>query len=153
MTRYFHPATANELQCDLDSARAVRVFRAGLKMLRESKHVKVLRWSLKPSATRGHWHGRVWTNRPFFMHEQILLQLALGDDPIRGLMNWGRVKNGDPYPVLLIDHRPPGVRCECENTKRLPRCPCARKLQSSEAEFLPRNASKVRNFTTKPRKV
>lgn len=143
--RYFHVAAANELQMDLDGAAAVRVFRYGLKMLRSSKHVKVLRWTLKRSTTRGHWHGRVWIKgiekaRYFGVLERIAIQLALGDDPVRGLMNWGRWRNGDPYPVLLIDHRPPGTRCECPDTGRLPRCACARKLQPSVAEFLPRKA-------------
>jgi hypothetical protein len=140
--RYFHPARKNELQVDLDSKEDVKIFKNGVRMLTESRHVFVMSSSIEPSNTKGHYHGRVFMKHNIGDLERIALQLALGDDPVRGLMNWGRWKNGDRHPVLLINNIPSGHPCECQNTKRLPRCQHMKELQNSIAEFLPRNGIK-----------
>lgn len=146
--RYFHPAQPNELQCDLDDERALAQFKRGLVTLRTCYHFKVVKVVVAASDTPGHRHGRVWLDRPVPIMERIALQAALGDDPIRALMNWGRARNKDPHPVLLINHEKhlreqtrlskPGIACFCGSVKRLPRCNCLRKLQSSRAAFASR---------------
>lgn len=133
--RYFHPAKSNELQCDLDNKRDHKAFRAGIKMLRSSKHVKIIKIVTRSSSTTGHRHGIIILSKPLPVLDRIILQLCLGDDRIRGLMNWGRVKNNDPHPIILIDNRPSALSCNCDNTKKLPRCIHVRSLQSSHAEF------------------
>jgi len=135
--RYFHPAKPNELQCDLDDEQSLVMFRQGLRMLKESKHLTIRGSKLSPSYSQGHLHGRVWLSQSISDMERILLQAALGDDPVRVLMNWGRLRNGDPYPVLLINHHYSPMRCNCDHTDCLPRCKCLRKWQNSQAEFMP----------------
>jgi hypothetical protein len=136
--RYFHPAKANELQCDLDSSIALKTFWKGIQLIRASKHLNITKISVRRSLTRNHYHGRVWLTRSLPVMERVTLQLTLGDDPIRGLMNWGRVRNRDPHPILLIDRHASDTKCNCTDTRRLPRCPHIRALQTSRAEFLAR---------------
>jgi hypothetical protein len=141
--RYFHPAQPNELQCDLDNDAAFQTFRNGVRMLKESKHVEISKVIVRKSTTPGHRHGIVVMKKPLSVYERIALQLCLGDDPIRGLMNWGRAKNNDPNPIILIDNRKSfkddllssKFSCNCQNTDKLPRCKCLRNIQTSRAEF------------------
>ena len=145
--RYFHPAQPNELQCDLDSDEAFTTFRNGVRMIRESRHLHIVKVIVRESSTKGHRHGVVVLKENLGIMERIALQLTLGDDPVRGLMNWGRAKNNDPNPIILIDNRPsfkdPALKarfkCDCKNTDRLPRCKHLRAIQTSRAEFMPRN--------------
>jgi hypothetical protein len=144
--RYFHPAANNELQCDLDDDRAFEVFKNGVRMLQESRHIKVVQVIVHPSTTPGHHHGIVVMEKNLSIYERIALQLALGDDPVRGMMNWGRAKNNDPHPIILIDNRPSfkdaavqaRMSCDCGDTERLPRCKHVKAIQTSKAEFMPR---------------
>lgn len=140
--RYFHPARPNELQCDLDDDRAVKQFKRGVALLRQCFHFKVTKVSVVPSSTPGHSHGRVWLSKPLHIMERIALQGALGDDGVRTLMNWGRARNRDPHPVLLINlnKETNATTCFCGSTKQLPRCNCLRKFQSSKASFEARKA-------------
>lgn len=141
--RYFHPAAENELQCDLDNDAAFKIFRNGVRMLKESRHIIVKKVIIHPSLTKGHRHGIVVMKDPLPIMERIALQLALGDDPIRGAMNWGRAKNHDPNPIILIDNRPSfkdaytqeRMTCDCPNTSKMPRCKHVKAIQTSIAEF------------------
>jgi hypothetical protein len=143
--RYFHPCGIKELQIDLDSKKALNHFRYALRILKTSKHITVIRSRVRPSFIRGHYHATVTIKEVLTMIERVALQLCLGDDPLRGLLNYGRVLNRDPYPIIFIESFPPSGYlfkdaqvCDCSNTKKLPRCKHLRNLQPSEAEFLPR---------------
>jgi hypothetical protein len=106
-------------------------------MLKQSRHVKVEKVVIKESKTDGHYHGVVFMRDRMPVMERLVLQGALGDDPIRAMMNWGRVKNKDPFPVLLVNDQENFLLCDCKNTKKLPRCKHLREIQTSKAEFLP----------------
>jgi hypothetical protein len=133
--RYFRPARDNELQLDIDSARQLKQAKRMIAMLQDSAHVKIIRQHIRPSKKKSHWHVSIFVAKKLPVIERIALQAILGSDPIREMMNWGRVKNDDPYPILFIEKHPPGEPCNCKNTKCIPRCKHARALQSSKAEF------------------
>lgn len=138
--RYFHLPEPRELQCDLDNQVAVKAFKAGVKLLKESNHYEVEKVSLRKSFTKGHYHGRVFLKESVSNHERITLQLLLGSDIVRELLSWGRYLNSDPHPTLFIESYPDkrdigfsfgNLKCNCT----IPRCEHLRKLQPSSAEF------------------
>lgn len=145
--RYFHPAKKNELQIDIDGRRALTHFYYAIAILKTAKHVTVKGFKVWNSKTKNHYHASVTLVRNLPAMERLVLQMALGDDPLRGLLGWGRVRNNDPHPILFIETFPHKVNgqtvhgpfCNCENSDKLPRCKHLRQLQTSNAEFLPRN--------------
>lgn len=142
--RYFHPAKKNELQIDLDGRRALTHFYYAIAILKTAKHVTVKGFKVWNSKTKNHYHASVTLVRNLPAMERLVLQMSLGDDPLRGLLGWGRVRNNDPHPILFIESTPflnafDLLGCDCEYSDKLPRCKHLRKLQTSNAEFLPRN--------------
>lgn len=54
----------------------------------------------------GHWHVTITLKHELPVMERILLQCALGSDPVRELLNWARVRKDDPVPILFIEPSP-----------------------------------------------
>jgi hypothetical protein len=97
-------ARPDQLFVDLDGleeygrANAVRQLYAfrknGFKFWRRFKFAR--------SRSRDHWHLIVTLKRRMPAMERLALQCILGDDPSRARMNYCRIKNRAPWPILLI---------------------------------------------------
>ena len=95
----FDPAKDNQLQIDIDRPGA-RIKRRLLRLVEEHVKIESVRYSRSKS---GNTHCRITLREPLSDTERILLQLALGSDPVRELLSWGRVRNGCPYPTLFFE--------------------------------------------------
>lgn len=94
----------NELQIDLDGARALHIFAAQWSIL--SKYgVITSRWKQKitPSQTKGHVH--VTVTAPFNMDDRtrVCYQTVLGDDITRAAFNLARVEKGNKFPIVFFE--------------------------------------------------
>lgn len=95
----FTPCALDELQIDLDRPHA-RIPAKLLRLVRE--HV----YTSPPVYTRsksGNTHVSITLLKPMSQIERLFLQTALGSDPVRELLSWGRVRNGCPYPTLFFE--------------------------------------------------
>ena len=100
--RYYWPARGNELQIDLDKT-TLGEFHRRLGVLRGLALVKITGVKEQASKTAGHWHVTVTLSKALDPMERILLQCALGSDPVRELLNWARVRKQDAVPILFIE--------------------------------------------------
>lgn len=105
MKSSFFPAKARELQLDIDSAEALANFRDRLSLLEQIAEVDS--WTISESSTANHWHVRVFLKRKMSTLARIALQAALGSDPIREMINVGRVLRGAPFPIVLFERFDP----------------------------------------------
>ena|ERR1700738_822730 len=103
--RYYWPARGNELQIDLDQV-TLRQFHKRLGVLRGLDQVKIVHVSEQPSKTAGHWHVTITLEDELPAMERVLLQCALGSDPVREMLNWARIRKADPVPVMFIEPSP-----------------------------------------------
>jgi len=100
----YTPADDRTLQIDLDTRAALRLF------LRQHRLLTAGGWlpSRPPKITRsrgGNLHAVIRLAQPTPALERVLLQALLGSDPVREARNYGRVKNGAPYPILFFEKK------------------------------------------------
>ncbi len=102
----FRPASADELQVDLDFIRWTNM---------PSKERWLNEHELMLSAIDGNFTVTLSESKGGNVHvtvklsfelpemERIALQAALGDDPMRVVLNWRRARAGDRHPILLLE--------------------------------------------------
>jgi hypothetical protein len=100
--RRFTPAAANELQIDADRfprrlTELLGVFEHNLWL----NSVESITFSR--SKSKEHWHVRIVLNEKLPPMDRIALQAIFGSDPMRELMNWMRVRNNAPHPILFLE--------------------------------------------------
>lgn len=101
------------LQVDLDSAKAVKLFRTRLNFFkaRMRAYSRLRGWRLTAqvtrSTTRGHYHAVIRSSERFTMAERLCAQALLGDDPNRGIYNFFRYLNGSRFPILFYESGQP----------------------------------------------
>lgn len=93
----------NELQIDLDGARALHVYGRQYDVLRRAGLTKGWREKVNPSRRSGHTHVTISMPRPMPLTERVGLQAILGDDLKRAAFNWCRVKRHNKYPVVFFE--------------------------------------------------
>lgn len=93
----------NQLQLDLDGARAVRRYGMLYGILRKQGLAK--RWQEKiiPSKRVNHVHVIVTLPRRINNLERVALQAILGSDITREAFNYCRVKKRNKYPIVLFE--------------------------------------------------
>lgn len=110
----FRPAAPDELQVDLDRPRA-RIPKRLLRLIEEHIGIRSIRYSRSKS---GNTHVSIRINLDTSLAlipsecayhvwemEKLFLQAALGSDPVRELLSWGRARNGCPYPTLFFEEK------------------------------------------------
>jgi hypothetical protein len=106
----FVPAAPDELQIDLDQPRA-RIPKRLLRLVSEHVKIKSVKYNRSKSGNT-HVSIRIEPNSWSYtdpadygsMLEKLFLQAALGSDPVRELLSWGRARNGCPYPTLFFEN-------------------------------------------------
>jgi hypothetical protein len=108
---HFVPAAPDELQIDLDRPRA-RIPAKLLRLVREQVAIRSVKYSCSRS---GNTHCTIKLRTDDLSYadpkdfgndiERLFLQVALGDDPVRALLSWGRARNGSPHPVLFFEKK------------------------------------------------
>jgi hypothetical protein len=107
---------SNELQIDLDGARALRRYGMQFAILRRAGLTKGWKEKITPSRKRGHVHVTIktdqravkntaWPRSQFTILERIGLAAILGDDPARAAFNWCRAALGEKYPVVFFEEK------------------------------------------------
>ena len=98
---------ADELYIDIDSREQWKAFRKSIEIL-----AKIPRWygfsylaTRSPSKKPYHYHVVVKLARSVDDLTRIAMQLALGSDPARGLLDLERRSNGDVLPVLFFEEK------------------------------------------------
>ena len=105
----FVPARANELQIDIDSNAALKMFNEhwhifNSRMAAYRKPITSLTTiKASPSGKRGHWHITITFQRPIDPATRIALQSVLGSDRVRELLSLCRLLNGSPIPTLFFE--------------------------------------------------
>jgi len=93
----------NQLQIDIDDENQLAVFEERIKKLKthnfEIKDVKIQE-SISGSP---HRHIYITLEEHFTDLERIFLQLFLGSDPVRELLSYERIREGDEYPTLFLE--------------------------------------------------
>lgn len=104
----------NQLQIDIDSARALRRYGLQFAILRRAGLTKGWREKITPSKKRGHVHItitiperqliNIWSNRnaPDLIF-RICLQAILGSDLTREAFNYCRAVKGGKYPIVFFE--------------------------------------------------
>jgi hypothetical protein len=99
--RRYTPAAPNELQIDADRWPWQLMESLGTLTFKEWITVKEMR--MTPSKDSGHYHIRILLSDRLPLMDRVALQAILGSDPKRELMNWMRVRNGAPHPILFLE--------------------------------------------------
>ena len=99
----------NQLQIDIDSARALRRYGLQFAILRRAGLTKGWRERITPSKKRGHVHvtitikdGLDFQGSPNLI-KRICLQAILGSDLTREAFNYCRAVKGGKYPVVFFE--------------------------------------------------
>jgi hypothetical protein len=96
-------ATDRTLQLDLDSDSAYELFQSQLSRL---NHVIDYGEIEELSSKNGNRHVIIHLNKKLAVRDRILLQACLGSDPVREILSYRRVLQGDDNPVLLLRPKP-----------------------------------------------
>lgn len=95
---YGNPVT---LQLDLDSENARKT---SMEMIeRFSAHLKVSGVNWLESHTPEHFHVYVSLEEPLPREDRLLWQVALGSDPVRGVLDWLWMRAGHEEECFLVD--------------------------------------------------
>lgn len=95
----------DELQIDVDNEQATLTFQAQLEIL--ERYVGVVEVKTRPSKSGepGKYHITVKTKVNVLPMERILLQACMGSDLKREFLSYVQLVNGDPNPVLFLEHK------------------------------------------------
>jgi hypothetical protein len=93
----------NELQIDLDGARALRQYGMQFSILRRAGLAKGWMEHIKESKKRGHVHVIIRMPKRINNRERVLLQAVLGSDIKREAFNYVRVVKRNKYPIVLFE--------------------------------------------------
>lgn len=91
----------DELQLDIDSARAMEVFEKQREIL--EKYFPFKEVFITPSERSGHYHVRVKLDREIRGWERVALQACLGSDLRRELLSGIRLMTFTPDSILLFE--------------------------------------------------
>lgn len=97
------PAHSRTIQVDLDNTQSRARYRLMRRIFREHKRIPWSSSSVTRSNTHNHLHVTLFLDEPMPAMERLLLASILGDDPVRSLKNYCRVKNRAPAPILLFE--------------------------------------------------
>lgn len=100
---------ANELQLDLDGARALRRYGMQFSILRKAGLTKGWREKIKPSKKAQHVHVVITLPREIGNLERVALQAVLGSDIKREAFNYVRVTKRNKYPIVLFERESNGT--------------------------------------------
>jgi hypothetical protein len=92
----------NELQLDLDGARAMRLYGMQFSILRRAGLTKRWKEKIIPSKKAGHVHVVITMPNSIKNLERVALQAVLGSDIKREAFNYARVKRHNKYPIVLF---------------------------------------------------
>jgi hypothetical protein len=94
----------NELQIDLDGARALRTYGMQYSILRRSGLTKGWRERVRPSKSGGsHTHVIITMPKPIDNLRRVTFQAVLGSDIKREVYNLCRVINHNRYPIVFFE--------------------------------------------------
>jgi hypothetical protein len=93
----------NELQIDLDGARAVRKYGMQFSILRKAGLTKKWRETIQPSKKSGHVHVTIKLPSKINDLHRVLLQAVLGSDIRREAFNYCRVSKRNKYPIVFFE--------------------------------------------------
>ena len=94
---------ANQLQLDLDGARALRKYGMQFSILRKSGLTAGWKELIKGSKKRSHVHIVITMPKKIKNLERVALQAILGSDIKREAFNYTRVKKRNKYPIVLFE--------------------------------------------------
>ena len=94
---------ANQLQLDLDSARALRKYGMQFSILKRAGLTKRWREKILPSKKSGHVHVVIDMPHGVSNLERVALQAVLGSDIRRECFNFARVKKRNKYPIVFFE--------------------------------------------------
>lgn len=95
----FITAKADELQIDLDRPCAA-LNSAVFELL--GQLVGIHSATMAPSRN-GNTHWLIKLKKRLPLRDRIILQCALGDDPVRIIKSWDRVRRHAPHPILFFE--------------------------------------------------
>jgi hypothetical protein len=97
----------NELQIDLDGARAIHRYGMSFVILKRAGLTRGWQETIEPSRKPGHVHLTV--TLPFMVNriERVCLQSLLASDHIRECFNYIRVKRRNRYPIVFFEKEKP----------------------------------------------
>lgn len=95
----FIPAKADELQIDLDQPCAA-LNSAVFELL--GQLVGIRSATMAPSRN-GNTHWLIKLKKRLPLRDRLVLQCALGDDPVRVIKSWDRVRRHAPHPILFFE--------------------------------------------------
>lgn len=96
----------NQLQIDLDGARALRHYGMQFGTLRRAGLTKGWRERIAPSKGGGaRCHVTITMPRAMDNLTRVCYQAVLGSDPKREAFNLCRVVNGNKYPIAFFEKR------------------------------------------------
>lgn len=108
----------NELQIDLDSARAIHIYGRQFMLLKHEGVTKGWRERMTKSKGGGnHVHIVITMPRSIDNFKRVLLQAILGSDLKRECFNFCRVLKGTKYPIVLFE-REGATRVRAWKSKR-----------------------------------
>jgi len=96
---------SNELQIDIDGARAMRHYSKQYAILERGGQTRGWKETLKPSHTKGHAHITIRLPRSITDLKRVCLQAILGSDPSREAFNYVRVQNRNRYPIVFFEKK------------------------------------------------
>jgi len=94
---------ANQLQIDLDSARALRKYGMQYSILRRAGICKGWKEKITPSSKKGHVHVTITMPYALSLIVRVGLQAILGSDLGREAFNYCRAVKGGQYPVVFFE--------------------------------------------------
>jgi hypothetical protein len=92
----------NQLQLDLDGARAVRRYGMQFSILKKSGLANGWKELVLSSKKSGHVHVVITLPKAVRNLERVALQAILGSDIKREAFNFCRVKKRNKYPIVLF---------------------------------------------------
>lgn len=95
----FIPAKTDELQIDLDQPCAA-LNSAVFELL--GQLVGIRSATMAPSRN-GNTHWLIKLKKRLPLRDRLVIQCALGDDPIRVIKSWDRVRRHAPHPILFFE--------------------------------------------------
>jgi hypothetical protein len=93
----------NELQIDLDGARALRAYGMQFNILRKAGLCLGWRERIRPSKRAGHVHVTISLPDNIDNLKRVCLQAILGSDLKREAFNLCRILRGNKYPIVFFE--------------------------------------------------
>jgi len=93
----------NQLQIDLDDAKALRLYGKQFSILERAGLTKGWKEHTLPSRHRGHCHIIITMPKNLNIELRVCLQAILGSDIQREAFNLARVLNKQRYPICLFE--------------------------------------------------